>query len=75
MEKLKSGFTVFPRVPHKRPFEYYDIIFLTFLDPPTHLFDDVILEWSLIVIALKELVKLKIIVHQSKETYKKRCFY
>ena len=40
----------------KRPFKYYVIMFLTFLGPsthlhfltpPTHLFDDVILEWSL----------------------------
>ena len=32
----------------KGPFKYYVIMFLTFLGPPTHLFDDVILEWSLI---------------------------
>ena len=31
----------------KGPFKYYVIMFLTFLGPPTHLFDDVILEWSL----------------------------
>ena len=37
------------RVPilTKGPFKYYVIMFLTFLVPPTHLFDDVILEWSL----------------------------
>ena len=33
----------------KGPFKYYVIMFLTFLDPPTHLFDNVILEWSLIL--------------------------
>jgi hypothetical protein len=31
----------------KGPFKYYVIMFLTFLGPPTHVFDDVILEWSL----------------------------
>ena len=30
--------------PDKGPFKYYVITFLTFLGPPTHLFDDVILE-------------------------------
>ena len=29
--------------PHKGPFKYYVIMFLPFLGPPTHLFDDVIL--------------------------------
>ena len=30
----------------KGPFKYYVSIFLSFLGPPTHLFADVILEWS-----------------------------
>ena len=43
----------------KGPFKYYVIMFLTFLGPTTHLFDDVMLEWSL----------TKVIIHKSSGEY------
>ena len=36
-------------------------MFLTFLDPPTHLFDDVILEWSLNVKSVGNNMSMKIV--------------
>ena len=54
------------RKDSKGPFKYYVIMFLTFLDPPTHLFDDVILECplsksaqKLYTVAINELLGMK----------------